>query len=229
MFANSAKASAAQGHRASLFSYGVTFGNVGFVGIPLLVSVFGAKVMLIVTMYSVVDLILFWTYGYSLTFAAENKQKISLRTLSNIIRPPFLAIVLAIVFIMLDIRLPVVVNSAFTSITNIGLALPFIYLGGVLATLKFKDITKYYDVYAAIVFKMIAVPICVFLVFRAVGFSQDISFASAILFGLPTPGVLPMLAGANGSDSEYATAMVLVTTLASLITLTLISYGVALL
>ena len=213
-----------KGNRASLFSFGTSFGNVGFVGIPLLFSVFGARVMIFVTMYSVVDQVLFWSYGNGLSYSTDNKQKFTLKTLANIIRPPFLAIVLAIVFIMLGITLPDTVNSAFTSITNVGLALPFIYMGGVLATLKVKDITKYYEVYAAIAFKMIAVPICIFLIFRDVGFSRDISFTSAVLFGLPSPGLLPMLASANGSDAEYATVLVLLTTLSSLFTLTLFSY-----
>ena len=213
-----------KGNRASLFSFGTSFGNVGFVGIPVLLSVFGARVMIIVTMFALVDLVLFWTYGHSLTFAADNKQKFTIKNLKNILSPPFVAIVLAIAFIMLDIRLPVVVNLAFTAITSAGLALPFIYMGGVLTTLKIKDISKYYELYAAILLKMIAFPICIFLVFRAIGFSQDIAFTSAILFGLPSPGILPMLADANGSDGEYATVMVLLTTMASLFTLTLISY-----
>jgi len=213
-----------KGNRASLFTFGTSFGNVGFVGIPLLLAVFGARVMIIITIFSVVDLVLFSSYGYSLSYPTDNKQKFSLKTLRNIIKPPFLAIVLAIVFIMLGIRLPVVLNTAFTSITNIGLALPLIYMGGVLTTLKAKDLSKYYDLYAAIALKMIAVPICIFLTYRAVGFSHDIAFTSAILFGLPSPAILPMLASANGSDAEYATVMVLLTTLSSLFTLTLISY-----
>ena len=217
-----------KGNRASLFSLATSFGNVGFVGIPLLLSVFGQRVMLFVTMYAVVDQIIFWTYGISLTYPVDDRPRFRLRTLVNMINPPLIAIILAVVLILLNVRLPVIVDRAFTTMSNSGMALPFIYMGGVLATMNIKELLKYYELYAIIFIKMIIIPICVFLIFRAIGFPQEIVMASTILFGLPTIGITPMLANANGSDAEYATVIVLITTLASLLTLTFISYVTAL-
>lgn len=213
-----------KGNRAPLFSLAFMFGNVGFIGIPLLLSVFGQRVMIYVTMYAIVDQAIFWTYGYSLTFPVDNKLKFSPGTLVKMINPPLIAIILAIVLILLDVKVPPILDRAFTTVSNSGAALPFLYIGGMLASLDIKSIVKHFEFYAGIAVKMIILPICLFIIMKAIGIDRDAAVASAILFGLPTLALVPMLASANGSDVEYATSVVLVTTIASLFTLTLISY-----
>ena len=217
-----------KGNRASLFSLASSFGNVGYVGIPLLLSIFGQRAMMFVTMYAVVDQTLFWTYGISLTYPADNKPKFKLKTLVNMINPALIAILLSIVLILLDVKLPTVLDRAFITISNTGMALPFIYIGGVLSMMKLKDLLKYFEISVVILVKMLIVPMCIFLILRAAGVSPEIVIVSALLFGLPVIGMSPMLASANGSDAQYATIMVLVTTIASLLTYPLITFVTAL-
>jgi len=213
-----------KGNKASLFSLSHTFGNVGFIGIPLLLSVFGQRVMIYVTMYAIVDQALFWTYGYSLSFPVDNKLKFSPKTLVNMLNPPLIAVILSIVLIMLNVRLPPIMDRAFTAMADTGAALPFLYIGGMIATLDIKGILKHYEFYALIAVKMMILPVCLFLVLKAIGVEQEIAVVSSLLFGLPTITLVPMIAGANGSDVEYATSAVLITTIASLFTLTFVSY-----
>ena len=213
-----------KGNRASLFSMTFSFGNVGLIGIPLLLAVYGQRSMIFVVMFSIVDLLLLWTYGLSLTYPVGNKPKFSLKTLKNMLNPPLIATILALVVIFFDIRIPEIVNRAFITISNSGMPLPFIYIGGMVASLGIKRYVKYYDLYAGILFKMVVFPICSFLVLRAIGIELETIGTTIILFSLPAVGVLPMLATAHGSDGEYATAAVIITTLASLFTFTLVSY-----
>jgi len=213
-----------KGNRAALFSLATSFGNVGFIGIPLLLSAFGPKAMVFVAMNAIVDQITLWTYGVTLTYPVDKKPKFRLKTLVNVINPPLVAIILAAVLIMLDAKIPSIINQALTSIADAGMAMPFLYIGGVLATMDLVKLMKNYDIYAAIVIKMLIIPICGFLVFRAIGLKDEIVIVSTILLGLPVIGVMPMLARTNGSDADYATALALITTPASLFTLTFISY-----
>lgn len=213
-----------KGNKASLFTLANTFGNVGFIGIPLLLSVFGQKVMIYVTMYAIVDQLIFWTYGYSLSYPVDNKLKFTPKTLVKMINPPIVAIILSIVLIMLDVRVPAILDRAFTTVSNSGAALPFLYIGGMLASLDIKSILKHYEFYAGIAVKMVILPVCLFIVMKAIGIDQEAAVASAILFGLPTIALVPMIASENGSDVEYATSIVLVSTVSSLFTLTFVSY-----
>lgn len=218
-----------KGNRASLYAFSYTFGNVGFIGIPLLLAVFGQRVMIYVTMYAIVDQIIFWTYGYSLSFPVDNKLKFNLKTLVNMLNPPLIAVLLSILLIVLDVKIPAIVNRAFASIADAGSALPFIYIGGMIATMNVKRVLKHYEFYLGIAVKMVILPVCLFIVLKAIGIEVEIAVASSILFGLPTIALVPMLAGAHGSDVEYATSAVLITTIASLFTLTFISFITAVL
>jgi len=212
------------GNKAPLFSLANSFGNVGFVGIPLLVSVFGQGAMLYVTMYAIVDQFIFWTYGYSLSFPVDNKLKFTPKTLLNMLNPPLIAMILSIVVILFEIRIPAILDRAFVSMAISGTALPFLYIGGMLATLKIRELLKNYEFFIGMSVKMVILPICIFLVLRAIGTGQEIAVASALLFGLPSIALIPMIASANGSDAEYGTAAVLINTVASLFTLTFVSY-----
>jgi len=43
------------------------FGNVGFIGIPIISSLFPQKGMLYIALFTIVDQLLLWTLGLSLT------------------------------------------------------------------------------------------------------------------------------------------------------------------
>jgi len=213
-----------KGNRAQLFMLSNTFGNVGFVGIPLLVSAFGPRAMLYVTMYAIVDQFIFWTYGYSLSFPVDNKLKFHPKSLVNMINPPIVTMIISIICILLDVRIPVLMDRAFTSMAVSGTAIPFIYIGGMLASLDIKKLLQHYEFYAGIMVKMVIFPILIFTVMRLIGIAHEPAAASALLFGLPTIALVPMLASANGSDVEYGTAAVLMYTVSSLFTLTFVSF-----
>jgi len=212
------------GNRGRLFPLTFTFGNVGFLGIPLLLSVFGQRIMVLITMYAIVDMLVLWTYGYTHSFPHDKKLEYTPKALINLINPPIIAILLSIILIMFEIRIPMVIDRSLWSIANAGMALPFIYIGGMLATVvNLRSLFKY-EYFVGIFIKMILFPIAVFAVLQAFGLDHNMSIGISILSGLPTMPLIAMLAATNGSDGEYATGTVMVTTIASLFTLTLVTY-----
>jgi len=221
------KALRLKGNRGILFPVAFSFGNVGFIGIPLLLAIFGQRVMLFVTMYAIVDQLVLWTYGYSQTFPEDNRLKFTPKTLLNMVNPPIIAILLSVVMIFLDLSLPNIAERAISSIANAGMALPFIYIGGMLATMTdFRKLARI-EFSIGIFLKMLVLPVVIFIAMRTLGLDRDMAIATSILFGLPAMPVIPMLASINGSDVEYATSIVMVTTVACLFTLTLVTYLMA--
>jgi len=213
-----------KGDRAKIYPILFAHGSVGFVGIPLLLSIFGQRAMIVVTIYAIMDMVTLWTYSYTQTFPATNKLKFTPKTLLKMINPTLVAVVLAIVFIFLEVRIPIIINSALESVANAGMALPFIYIGGSLASMANSDLLKRAEIYIGIFVKMLLLPIAVYLAMTALGIAHDLSLITAILFGLPSMPLVAMLAGINGSDEQYSTTVVLVTNVACLFTLTFITY-----
>jgi predicted permease len=216
-----------KGNQARILRMCMTFGNVGFVGIPVISAIYGAKAMLYAAIFCIVDQLLVWSYGVSLSYPVDETQprkKFDIKTLKNLLNPPLIATVLSLVVVMLNIQLPGVVMQAFTSVSNACMPLPFLYIGCIIALYDIRSFIKHWEFYVVILVKMIAFPVAAFLLMRALHLPDDLIGTVTVICGLPALGMGPMLARANGSDEEYATANNIVTTLACLITLTLVSY-----
>ena len=210
--------------RGRLFALSNTFGNVGFVGIPMLLALFGQRVMVYVAMFTLVDQLLIWTYGFSLSYPEGTKFRLEIKALKNMINPPLIAVLLAIVFVLLNIRPFTVLNNAFLTVAAASTPLPFIYLGGMIALCDMKKALRHYEIYIGIVVKMVIIPIGVFIALRAIGIHYELATTTAVIIALPSLAIAPILARTNNSDEEYATAAVILTTLASLVTLSVVSY-----
>lgn len=92
-------------NRKRVFRASLIFGNIGFMGIPLVTALYPDTAVLYVSVFTIVDQILFWTYGVILTKpVSDEKEKITLTNLKNLLSPPLLAILLAIIFVIADIH-----------------------------------------------------------------------------------------------------------------------------
>lgn len=220
-----------RGNRARVFRAIVMFGNVGFMGIPLVIELYPDTALLYISLFTILDQALFWTYGVALTqpVGEGEKQKLSLSGLKNVLSPALVAILAATVMVLLDLHLPNVFVQALTKLGNASMPLSLIYIGGMLTLTDVRRVLKCKELYAEIGLKMILLPIAYFLVMKLLGVPGDMAGTVTFLTGLPAINMVAMLAKNNGSDGDYAVCAVMLTTLACLITLPLVSLGVALL
>lgn len=220
-----------RGNRARVFRAIVMFGNVGFMGIPLVIELYPDTALLYISLFTILDQALFWTYGVALTqpVGEGEKQKHSLSGLKNVLSPALVAILAATVMVLLDLHLPNVFVQALTKLGNASMPLSLIYIGGMLTLTDVRRVLKCKELYAEIGLKMILLPIAYFLVMKLLGVPSDMAGTVTFLTGLPAINMVAMLAKNNGSDGDYAVCAVMMTTLACLITLPLVSLGVALL
>jgi hypothetical protein len=219
-----------EGNRAKVFRAVVMFGNVGFMGIPLVVELYPDTAILYVSLFTILDQVLFWTYGVSLTQPVSGEKKgISLKNLKNLLSPALLAILVATALVLLDLHLPQVLISALTKLGSASMPLSLLYIGGMLTLTDVRKVLKCGELYGEILLKMVALPLLFFLGMKALGVPQDMAGTMTFLSGLPAINMVAMLAKNNGSDGDYAVCAVMMTTLACLVTLPLVSLGIAVL
>jgi hypothetical protein len=217
------------GNRAKVFRAIVMFGNVGFMGIPLVVELYPDTALLYISLFTILDQALFWTYGVSLTQpVTQEKQPLSLKGLKNLLSPALIAIVAATVLVLLNVHLPNVLSTTFTKLGNASMPLSLIYIGGMLSLTDVRSVLKCWELYAEIILKMILLPIVFFFLMTLAKVPTDMAGTIAFLAGLPAINMVAMLAKNNGSDGDYAVCAVMLTTLACLVTLPLVSLGIAL-
>ncbi len=219
-----------QGNRGHVFRAVVMFGNVGFMGIPLVVELYPDTALLYISLFTILDQSLFWTYGISLTKpVSDQKEKISLKNLKNLLSPSLVAILGATVLVLLNLHLP---NILITTLSKLGAAsmpLSLLYIGGMLSMTDVRKVLRCGELYAEIGLKMLVLPLVFFLVMKLCQVPSDMAGTVTFLTGLPAINMVAMLAKNNGSDGDYAVCAVMMTTIACLITLPLVSLGIVLL
>lgn len=208
-----------QGQRAKVFQALFVFGNIGFVGIPLIQALYPGDGMLYVAIFSVVDQLLLWTYGIWLT-DSKNGGKMNLQ---NFLNPAVIAIVLATICILTEFRLPQILEDTAATVGKASTATCMIYLGALFYFSDLRKVLKEKELYIGILIKMIFFPIMFHMLLRLTELPFHMQNTLVLISGLPTMTVIPMLAKNGGQEGEYAISVTMITLAVSLVTLPVIS------
>ena len=200
-------------------------GNVGFIGIPLILGILPERGMLYMAIFFIVDQIVLWSLGFYMTLPEDQLKHASLKSnLKNIISPAMVGIFLAISFIALEWKLPVTLNKALGAVGDATTPLSLIYIGASFCFCDVRQFAARLEYYAIVVGKMIIAPIVIFLVLRALQVQEEIITVITTLAGVPSMAAIAMFARTNGSDENCAIGAILITTIFSLFTLPLVAY-----
>ncbi|WP_055427233.1 AEC family transporter [Bifidobacterium aesculapii] len=225
--------------RGRMFRGCFAFGNAGFIGLPLVIALFPAKGALYFALMSIVDQFLLWTYGVWTCKKVDDHQSTAderpahgwLDRLAPLVSPALIAVALAVALILADVTVPGVVLAPLKALGSTASPLSMLYLGGLFAIRDWSGILKKYELYVGIVVKMLAFPVGFYALLTfaptALGLTpmnQDMVHMMTIISGLPTMSTMVMFAEREHNQPEYAIGMVLVTTVASLFTLTAVSF-----
>lgn len=214
-----------QGNYGRVFHASAMFGNVGFIGIPLILGILPERGMLYMALFTIIDQIMLWTVGFYLTLP-EKKRDHNLLTanLRNIINPAILAILLAILFILMEWKLPATLNKALGAVGDATTPLSLIYIGGTFYFCNVRRFLKRIEYYAIVVVKMIAIPLVVFSMLRFFYVQPEIITFMTMIAGMPSMAMIAMFARTNDSDEECAIGAIMITTIFCLATLPLVAF-----
>ena len=213
-----------QGNYGRVYQAATMFGNVGFIGIPLILGILPERGMLYMAIFFIVDQIVLWSLGFYMTLPEDQLKHASLKSnLKNIISPAMVGIFLAISFIALEWKLPVTLNKALGAVGDATTPLSLIYIGASFCFCDVRQFAARLEYYAIVVGKMIIAPIVIFLVLRALQVQEEIITVITTLAGVPSMAAIAMFARTNGSDENCAIGAILITTIFSLFTLPLVA------
>lgn len=206
--------------RRRIFQAAMIFGNAGFIGIPLLLALYPARGAIFIALMSIVDQLLLWTYGAYLTMP-HNGRSIKL---SNFVNPALCSVLLALLFLLLDIPVPDVIEQPLLSVGRAATPMSLIYIGGLLYYSNWKPVLKQKELYIGVGIKMLLFPVLYWLAASRLCHDAEMVRTLAIVSALPTMTTVAMLSKANGEHGDYGLGTVIATTIMSLVTLTVVSY-----
>lgn len=207
-----------------VFQFAFIFGNTGFVGFPLLTAVFHETGTLFMCLYSVVDQVLFWTYGIWLSTArGAHCAGFNAKMLAS---PNIIAMVLSLAVGLSGIALPDLIGDALSTLSCAATPMCMLFLGAMICFNKVGQVLKRPESYVLIAVKMVALPVIAGLCSSALGLSEELVGCIALYTALPVMTVVPMISAQNGSEGPYATGIAVMTFVMCVITIPVVAFVV---
>ena len=218
-----AKSFRMEGNRKQIFNACTMFGNIGFMGIPIVSALFPETAMLYIALFTIPDQVILWTVGILLTSPVEGEHAVSMdwKTVGKkMVNPMNIAILLSVLLVLLNAHLPEILNTSFTRVGQTATPLAMIYLGAMFSFVEIPRFLRHVEFYVEAVVKMVALPVLFYLLLHALpGVREDIAVTLSVLLAMPTMTTITMQAELQRSDADYATGMTFMTTLLSVLTI----------
>lgn len=194
------------------------FVNTGYVGFPVLYSIYGAEGVIYGSIFNMFFVVFVWTYGLLLFKGSLNKNEIKKEMLSVILNPSILAVFIGIFMMISGIRLPAPIFSSIKSIGNITGPLSMFIIGNILSNVKIKNHFRDWTIYYGITLKLVAIPLTIYLFSLLLNDYSKAVNSVIIMTAMPASAMTSILAESFDKEKEFAAIIVSATTLLSLIT-----------
>ena len=207
--------------RYRILSIATALGNVGFLGLPLVTTIFPNEpiVACYSTMYAMsMNLVVFTVGIYMLT---RDKKYMSLR--AAILNPSSLSILMTFPFYLFDIRLPETVMGNVALLGRMTTPLCMFVLGMRLAAVDLKALFTRPYAYIGSGLKLIVYPLLAYLlVYFIPGLDPTFKACVLVLSAVPSASIVLSLAELHRCEQENAASTLLMSTLLCVITIPLV-------
>lgn len=196
-----------------IFQLMFVFSNVGFIGIPVISSIFGAEYVVYVSEFMLVYTLVFYTYGIALMDGKFSKD--SLRAMVN---PGTIAGLLAIAVILFEIQLPEFLNTAVTYLGNVTSPMALVAVGFALADSDIKKVFCQPRLYLFSVVKLLVLPLLLLPLLRYAVGTSDLLSVCMVMFGMPVGNMPLILGNQRGLDVTACSAAIILSTVLCVLT-----------
>lgn len=203
----------------------ILFGNIGFIGIPVISAVLGAEVLIYVIICNIIFNILVYTYGRYLVCRHSGQSATPSKGVINT------GTVVGVACVALFLLKPDLPEVLVRSVEYVGAATTFLsmmVIGISLANMPLGKIFREARLYVYILARHILIPIAMGWALKFLIDDPDMVGALVLLIGMPVANLPLMMCEENGVDGTLLSKGIVLSTLFSLVTIPLVVYGVAL-
>ena len=201
--------------RLSCLRYATLCPNAGFLGLPIIGGVFGEMGALLTSVALIPQRVVMWSAGVSLFTRADGKSVVR-KVLTH---PCIIAVFIGFALMLCgNPALPAFLQKAVSSAGGCTTCVSMLVIGSILAGAKdagLKDKTILWFTFL----RLIAIPLIVLLPLRLFGVDPVVTGVVVLISGMPAGSTTAILASKYDGDAAFASRMVFVSTLSSIVTL----------
>ena len=189
------------------------FSNVGFIGIPVISSIFGTEYVIYVSEFMLVYTLIFYTYGIALM-----DGKLTAASCKAMLNPGTVSGLLALAIIIFNIRLPEFLKTAITYLGNITSPMALIAVGFALANSDIRKIFGQPRLYVFSFVKLLLLPLLLLPVIRLVIEDTQLRAVCLVMFGMPVGNMPLILGNQRGLNVTACSAAIILSTVLCVLT-----------
>ncbi len=203
-----------------MIGFTLMFANVGFIGYPIVSSIFGPKAVFYAALLNVPNTFFIFTAGIMLV-----KGEYSLKQFDpkELVSPTLIAAFIAAIIVALGIHTPDLIARPVTMVGNVTIPAALMIIGSSMAKLPLKEIIGSPKVYVTSVLRLVVVPLCVYFFFKQLGVSPLVNDVNTVVIAMPAASFGTMFCLKYGRNPALMTEITFVTTLGSIFTIPLIT------
>ena len=199
--------------------FALMFGNVGFMGYPVVASIFGHEAVFYAAVLNVVNTFAVFTIG---TILITGKSEVEGGRFQKkvLYSTPMLAAYLTMLIVALRIEdIPGFISQPLTMVGNITVPAALLIIGSSMSNLSLRTMLGNHTVYATTLFRLALLPIGIYYLCRAIGFSDFVVNINTIVIAMPVATYGTILCLKYGKDTTMITEVTFITTLLSMLTI----------
>ena len=207
--------------------FALMFGNVGFIGYPIVASIFGSEAVFYAAILNVANTFFVFTIGYMLV--ANDNGNIKSRLWAKfekkvLYSTPMLSAYLAMLIVAFGITgIPAAVSKPLTMIGNITVPGALLIIGSTMAQLSGKAMLGNVTVYVTSLCRLVVIPLGMYLLFNSVGFSPYVVNINTVIIAMPVATYGTILCLINNKDTTLMTELTFTTTILSMFSIPLLA------
>lgn len=196
------------------------YSNVSFMGIPLVYGIFGSEGVFYVTASITIFNVLLWTHGIMMMSGSKDMNLKSM--LKKLMSPSIIAVVLGMMFYILQIRLPGVINQALNYIADLNTPFAMLIAGVTIGRTKILKSLRKPRVYLVTFIKLLLVPLILVLVYSRLPLNNMVYIIAIIMAASPTAATSILFSIKYEKNSVLAAEIFTMTTILCAITIPLV-------
>ncbi len=224
------------GGKANALQFLIIFGNVGYMGYPVMASIFGDEGVFYTALFNIPFNFLMMSLGVYLMTRKETpgghpdgsskkpSGKTGLQRLKALINPGIVATFTGFTLFVLSIEIPGPLFRAMDALGEATTPLAMIIIGANLSRVALGSVFREKAMYGLMFLRLVLIPGFLYLLLTVLGAEGFILKVPVLIFSMPAAANAVVFAVMYEGDADFAAKGVFFTTLCSAVTLPIIAY-----
>ena len=207
--------------RKGLLRFMLSFGNVTFIGFPVLTAIFGERAVFYGSVLTIPFNLLLFTIGDEFISNRGGIKKAF--QIKLMLSPCVLAAVTAVIIALMKLQAPPAMTQWFHLIGDMTIPSALIIIGATLSQIPLRDMMGNKFCYTMSALKLFIIPLFVLMVFRMIGFDEMVTNVAVILSGMPVAANGIMFCLRYGKDGRLMAQGIFISTLIAIFSIPILT------